>query len=137
MQPKKILLVEDDLFIRELYEFILKKEGLEVTCALDGQQAKELAAQKPDLILLDIMLPRLNGLEVLKDLKNNPQTQSIPIVLLTNLGDRDIITQAFDSGASGYIMKVRLSPTNLPLKIKPFLENPNLKMDYKMIPLDN
>lgn len=132
----KVLLVEDEMFVRELYERVLKQEGLDVRTAVDGLSGLEAAAEKPDLILLDIMLPGINGIEVLQKLKQDPNTRNIPIVLLTNLGQESVIKQALDLGASGYLMKVRITPYQIVGYVKEFLQNPNLKLKLDPNSLD-
>ena len=132
----KVLLVEDEMFVRELYERVLKQEGLDVRTAVDGLSGLEAAAEKPDLILLDIMMPGINGIEVLQRLKQDPNTKNIPIVLLTNLGQESVIKQALDLGASGYLMKVRITPYQIVGYVKEFLQNPNLKMKLDPNSLD-
>lgn len=125
----KVLIIEDEMFVRELYERVLKQAGIEVITAADGISGVETAQSKPDLILLDIMLPGLNGLQVLQRLKQDPATQKIPVVLLTNLGQENIITEALNSGASGYLMKVRISPYQIVAHVKEFLQNPNMRIE--------
>jgi len=132
----KILLVEDEMFVRELYERVLKQSSLEVITAGDGITGLQAADEKPDLILLDIMIPGLNGIEVLRRLKQNANTSSIPVVLLTNLGQESIIKQALDLGASGYLMKVRITPYQIVAHVQEFLQNPNLKLKLDPNSLD-
>src|SRR3989344_916834 len=132
----KILLVEDEMFVRELYERVLKQSSLEVITAGDGITGLQAADEKPDLILLDIMMPGLNGIEVLRRLKQNANTSSIPVVLLTNLGQESIIKQALDLGASGYLMKVRITPYQIVAHVQEFLQNPNLKLKLDPNSLD-
>lgn len=126
---KTILIVEDDLFIREIYEYTLKKNGYNVTCAENGQEGLNMAKQLPDLILLDIMMPILNGIEVLKQLKADSTLKKIPVVLITNLGDRNIIEQAFQIGAQGYLLKVRFDPKSVAIEIKKYLDDPTFTMN--------
>ena len=133
----KVLLVEDEMFVRELYERELKKEGLEVRTAVDGLSGLQAAQEeKADLILLDIMMPGMNGIDVLRRLKQDPNTRDIPIVLLTNLGQESIIKQALGLGASGYLMKVRITPNQIVGYVKEFLQNPNLKLKLDPNSLD-
>lgn len=136
MSNQIILLIEDELFIRELYERALLSSGFNVISALDGEEGVTKAKTMPSLILLDIMLPKLNGIEALKILKNDPQTKNIPVVLLTNLGQESIIKNAFSIGAVGYLMKMRITPHELGEKIKPFLSDPNYKMDPNTLDLE-
>ncbi|MBI4039207.1 response regulator [Candidatus Daviesbacteria bacterium] len=118
MQPK-ILLVEDDTSLSQLYKVELELKGYQVIIAADGQEGLDLAAkEKPDLVLLDVMMPKLNGLEALKRLKDNPETESIPVVVITNFGQEDIIKGAFDAGASDLVLKYQITPAELADKIK-------------------
>ena len=135
-QKYKVLLVEDELHIRELYQRVLTRAGFEVTCAIDGVEGLQLARQSPDIILLDIMMPKLNGIEMLKKLKADSETKEISVILLTNLGQESIIREALTMGARGYIMKVRISPYDLIDKVKEFIENPTLHTDAHMLSLD-
>ena len=136
MDQHRILLVEDELFIRELYERTLSQSGFIISTAVDGLEALELAKNKPDLILLDIMLPKMHGIDVLKRLKADQNTKDIPVVLITNLGQESVITEAFSIGAQGYIMKMRLSPYEIVDKVKEFLQNPQQKMNIKSLGLE-
>ena len=138
MKRKKsvVLLIEDELFIRELYQNRLQKSGFSVLVASDGMEGFNLASKNPDIILLDIMLPKMNGMEVLAKLKNNSQTSIIPVVMLTNLGQESIIKEAFKNGCLGYIMKMRVTPSELSQRVEEFLANPTQKMDVAKIDLD-
>lgn len=133
---KKILLIEDEFFILDLYQRILESHGFEVLTAVDGEQGLEQANLGPDLILLDIMLPKFNGLQVLTKLKSQTQTQNIPVILITNLGQESIIKEAYNCGAQGYLLKVNLNPKDLVEHVNNFLNNPNLKMDYGKLVFD-
>ena len=133
---KKILLIEDEFYILDLYRMILERAGFEVFLAENGEKGLKLAQNLPNLILLDIMLPKMNGIILLKKLKEADLTKNIPVMILTNLGQEEIIKTAFDSGASGYFLKVRLNPEELVKKINLFLENPNFKMDPKTLVFD-
>lgn len=133
---KKVLLIEDEYFIVELYQRILQNAGIGVIQATDGEEGVKLAQNRPDLILLDIMLPKLNGIGVLKKLKASAQTSDIPVVLLTNLGQAAIIKTAFKIGAQGYLLKVSLTPEELVSKVKEFLGDPLLQMDINSLNLD-
>lgn len=133
---KKILLVEDELFINDLYSRTIAQAGFEVLSAIDGAEGLEKAKQMPDLILLDIMLPKLNGLEVLARLKADPVMKKIPVILLTNLGQEDVVTKAFQLGAQGYLMKMRILPTDIVKEINKFLADPNRVIDLRSIDLE-
>lgn len=133
---KKILLIEDEFSVRELYKNILETAGFNIILAMDGEEGYRQAQNIPDLILLDIMIPKLNGLMLLKKLKSDKRIKDIPVVLLTNLGQESIIKTAFEKGASGYFLKARLDPGEIVNKIYYFLENPDFKMDVNTIVFD-
>ena len=88
------------------------------------------------MILLDIMLPGLNGLQLLQKLKAENSVKNIPVVLITNLAQANIIKEAFNLGACGYFLKVRLKPEDLIEQVNIFLTNPNFKMDYEKLVFD-
>ncbi|PIZ46058.1 response regulator [candidate division WWE3 bacterium CG_4_9_14_3_um_filter_41_6] len=121
---ERILIVEDDFFIRELYERQFTKEGYDVLVADDGAKGLVMASQeKPELILLDIMLPKLNGLDLLRTLKTKDETKSIPVILLTNLGQESVIKEGFELGAESYLIKSAYTPSQIIEEIKNFLES--------------
>lgn len=133
---KKILLIEDETFIRELYVRILSEKGYQVVAAINGEEGWKMAKDGPDLILLDIMLPKLNGIELLKKLKDDINLKKIPVVLLTNLGQKEVIEEAFMIGASGYMIKMGTTPYEVAGQIKQFIDNPDYKMNYEKLVLD-
>ena len=116
---KKILLVEDEDFIRDLYVRQLTKEGFQVKSAPDGQTGlNALKAEQFDLLLLDIMLPGMNGLQLLREFKtNNPQSPMITI-LLTNLGQEAVIKEGFELGAQAYLIKASYTPDQVVTEVK-------------------
>ncbi|HZE87318.1 MAG TPA: response regulator [Methylomirabilota bacterium] len=120
----KILLVEDDLFLRDIYVEILQKDGFTVITADDGEAGVALGQNHPDakIMLLDIMLPKMHGIDVLKQLKANPATQKIPVVMLTNLTEEHVIQEALHSGAAGFLVKVRYTPPEVVTKVKEFIK---------------
>jgi two-component system, OmpR family, alkaline phosphatase synthesis response regulator PhoP len=127
---KLVLIIEDDYFIQDLYQSFLESSGLDVICSSDGKDGFEQAVAKiPNVILLDIMLPTMNGIEVIKLLKITPQTKQIPVILITNLGHQDIINTALKLGAQGYLLKVRCSPEQLVSTVMLFINNPDYKMN--------
>jgi CheY-like chemotaxis protein len=128
----KILLVEDEQFLRELYARTLTKSGHLVTEAVDGEEALAFANQNPEVILLDIMLPKMHGIDVLKILKSHPNTKGIPVILMTNLGQDGIIKEAYRIGAQGYIMKMRVTPYELAKKVEDFMKDPHQKMNAEV-----
>lgn len=119
----KILLIEDDEFIRDLYKRQLNLANIPTDAATNAKEGLELLAKTfYDLILLDIMLPSVNGLEILKQIKANEKTKNIPVVLLTNLGQDAIMKEAFRLGAKAYIIKALHTPDEIVRKIKEFLD---------------
>lgn len=122
LDKKKILIIEDDQDVRELYSEVLRDEGFEVAEAVDGQSglAKVLEGQY-DLVLLDIMLPKFDGLEVLKTIKQKAKVKGIPVILLTNLGRESIIKEGFSLGADGYLIKSEHTPEEIVEEVKKFL----------------
>jgi len=107
---RRILLVEDDRFLRRAAEASLKRKGFIVRAAVDGEEALRMAAAEPfDLILLDLILPKLPGFEVLRCLKGQRHTASVPVIVLSNLGQDDDVQQATALGALSYFIKANLS----------------------------
>src|SRR3989344_7371918 len=111
---KKILVVEDEAFIADLYSRQLTLAGFSVKVASDGLTGlKTLEADQYDLLLLDIMLPGLNGLELLKQWRAKSPQSSMPVLLLTNLGQDAVIKEGFELGAQGYLIKASYTPTQI------------------------
>jgi DNA-binding response OmpR family regulator len=119
MQKKKILFIEDEAFLqRALNEFLIQ-EGFDVLSALDGEIGLQTAKREmPDLILLDIILPKRNGFEVLDDLRANDEVKNIPVILLTNLESAEDVNKAFEKGASMYLVKSNYKMEEIVKKIK-------------------
>ena len=116
---KKILIVEDDKFLRDLCLKKLERAGFEVSTAFDGEEGlKKIKEEKPVLVLLDIVLPGLSGFEVLKQIKTNSQIASIPIIILSNLGQREDIEKGLNLGAEDYIIKADNTPNEIIEKVK-------------------
>jgi len=116
---KKILFIEDEFALQKTFGEILKQEGYEMTSALDGESGLRLAKdKKPDLILLDLILPKLHGFEVLKKLKEDPETKEIPIVILTNLEGVGDVEKALELGATTYLVKESYRLEEVVKKIK-------------------
>lgn len=118
---KKVLIIEDEAFIRDLYYRILTQQGYTVLLAEDGEIGFTMAKEHPDLILLDIMLPKFNGIELLKKLLTDTDTIKVPVVVLTNLGQDEIINQCFQLGAVGYLMKSKTTPEQVVAAVKDYL----------------
>jgi len=118
----KILIAEDEPILNKALGEFLTEAGFTVLNAFDGEEATELAkAEKPDLILLDIILPKKDGYEVLDELKGNEKTTKIPIILLTNLESAENIQKAFDKGATTYLVKSNYKLEDIVKKIKEIL----------------
>lgn len=126
-QDKKILIVEDDQFLREFYQELLQSEGYQVDVAADGQVGlQKVQSGGYNLILLDIMLPKKDGLQILRDLKVSvPNKSNGPIVVLTNLGQESIIKQAFALGVTGYLIKSAMNPDEVLQEIRNYLQKEN------------
>ena len=115
---KRILLAEDDRFLRRAAEARLRQQGFEVLTATDGEETLRVArAEHPDLVLLDVVMPQLQGFDVLKALKRDVVTSRIPVIVLSNLGQEHDVEQAIALGAEAYLVKAHLSLQDLVQKI--------------------
>lgn len=118
----KILLVEDDEIISGMYKVKLIQDGYEVALATNGVEAIEMVSQEnPDLVLLDVIMPVLDGFSVLEDFRQNKKLQ-IPIILLTNLGTEDDRKKGEVMGANGYLVKASLTPSEVSAEVKKYLK---------------
>ncbi|MBM3250757.1 MAG: response regulator [Candidatus Nealsonbacteria bacterium] len=108
---KKILIIEDDKFLRRVISQKLSREGYEISEAVDGEKGVKLTQEEnPDLVLLDLILPGMDGFEVLANLKKNPQLSKIPVIILSNLGQREDIDKGLKMGAVDYLVKAHFTP---------------------------
>lgn len=115
----KILIVEDERTLNEAYELILKREGHDVSVAFNGEEALEaVEEQKPDLILLDLRMPKMNGVEFLKKLEPSKNYPGLDIIIFSNYDDQKEIDEAFKRGATRYILKAWSSPGELVKLVK-------------------
>jgi DNA-binding response OmpR family regulator len=122
MFMSKILLVEDDKFLSDLYQELLTSEGYMVQVAPDGEDAlTQMRRGGYDLVLLDIMMPKKDGLGVLKELSAEQKKNNGQIVMLTNLGQEAIIKEGFSLGAVGYLIKSALAPDQVLAEVRNFL----------------
>lgn len=122
---KKILVVEDDQYIRELYIDILQDEGYDVEHAVDGEEGyQKMHAGGYNIVLLDIMLPKMDGIKILEKLKNEtpPIAPNEAILVLSNLGQETIIANAIALGARGYLIKSDHTPDQVVNKVKELLQ---------------
>jgi len=116
--PKKILVIEDDKFLRELISQKLLKEGYEISEAIDGEEGlKKIKEEKPDLVLLDLILPGIDGFEVLSEIKDDPILAQIPVIILSNLGQKEDVEKGLKLGAVDYLIKAHFTPGEIVEKI--------------------
>ena len=119
----KILIIEDDKFLRELITRKLSMENFEISEAVDGEEGiKKIQTEKPDLILLDLILPGIDGFEVLLKMKEDNSLSSIPVIILSNLGQRDDIEKGLKLGAVDYLVKAHFTPNEIIDKVKAILK---------------
>lgn len=127
----KILLIEDNKFIVDIYERSFaawnkthNQNLYQVTSVFDGESGLQKALSEHfDIILLDILLPNKSGIDVLKELKSNPTTRLVPVSMLTNLGNDQIIDQAYQLGAVGYMVKANFTPDQIVDQVQNFLSD--------------
>jgi DNA-binding response OmpR family regulator len=118
----KILVVEDDRFLRELIVKKLNQEGFATETAVDGEEGlSKIKEIKPDLVLLDLILPTIDGFEVLRKLKEEDLVPSLPVIILSNLGQREDIERGLSLGATDYLVKAHFTPDEIIQKIKSIL----------------
>jgi CheY-like chemotaxis protein len=129
---KKLILIEDEVFINDLYRITLEKAGYTVIAALDGLQGLKAIQENTDaaLVLLDIMLPKMHGIEVLQKAKTDEKTKHMTIILLSNLGEENIIQKAIKDGARDYLKKVILDPHQLVTCVNSYISDPNYRFTY-------
>ncbi len=127
---KKILLIEDDLITIGIYENLLKEAGFEVETLMSGEEGlarmkeiKEGRGEKPDLVLLDLILPDINGMEVLEKTKKEKETKDIPFLILTNYFSNGIEEKGKELGAKEYINKTNINPSEIVEVIKRYIKN--------------
>jgi CheY-like chemotaxis protein len=110
----KILLVEDELEVLELYKLKLSLDGYNVVTAMNGQEGlKKAIAEKPEMIFLDIKMPEMDGFEVLKRLRSEPKTKSIPVIILSNFDEQEMIEKGLTLGANEYLVKSQFTPDEI------------------------
>ena len=121
---EKIILVEDDLFLRELYTDTLINAKYTVISAKDGEEGLKIIKANLDtkLILLDLMLPKINGIDVLKEIKKDPNTKNLSVIVLTNLNEEAIIQDALKLGANAYLVKVDYTPQEVIDMVRQYID---------------
>jgi DNA-binding response OmpR family regulator len=118
----KILIIEDDRYISKMYQLKLSLDGFDVQVADNGRIGLEKVSEfKPDIILTDILMPELDGFEVIKSVKADEDLKTIPILIMSNLGQEDHIQKGLELGALGYIVKSQYTPSKVVDKIKEIL----------------
>jgi len=118
----KILIIEDDRYISKMYQLKLSLDGFDVQLADNGRIGVEKVKEfNPDIILTDILMPELDGFEVIKMVKADEATKTIPILIMSNLGEEDHIQKGLELGALGYIVKSQYTPSKVVDKIKEIL----------------
>ena len=114
MAAKKLLLVEDDAAIQRMYSKYFRFAGFEVITANDGTLVQEtVELERPDIIIMDVMMPNFNGLDALRELKMRPNTRYIPVIMLSGNDDSALIQQALKLGAARYLIKSNTEPKNV------------------------
>ncbi len=124
MDKKNVLIVEDDNFVAEVYSTKLLEMGYEVRVAQNGEAGLAmLNEKKPDLMLLDIIMPVMGGIEMLTEMKKNEGWKDIPVILLTNVGEKESIQKVRDLGVQDYLIKSHFTPAEVIEKINAVLKN--------------
>ena len=121
---KNVLIVEDDFFVSDIYQTKFKQEGFEVTAAFDGADALDRLKRGliPDIVLLDIIMPNMDGREFLKEMKTLPNLQSVPVLILSNLSQKEDVDEGLGLGANEYIVKSNFTPAEVFAKAMVLLE---------------
>lgn len=119
----KVLIIDDDANITEIWKIVLKQNGFEVLTAVNGRSGIDQAkTQKPDFILIDQIMPDMKGNDVLKTLKEDPTTNTIPMAMASNYSDTQLMQESIQQGALDYILKYQIEPLDLISKIKNLLQ---------------
>ena len=121
---KKILIVEDDDFLQKALGFTVREEGYEIVSAKDGEEALAFVKDNEiDLILLDLILPKMSGFDVLKQFKDDKETSNIPVIIVSNLGDKESVDKGLKMGADDYVIKAHFKLSDIIDKIKEVLDS--------------
>jgi len=120
---RKILLVEDDEFIIDIYKQKLEQDGFSVEVAQDGEEAlRKVKSIKPDLLILDIVLPNIDGWEIIKSIKKDEELKGLKIIALTNLKQKEDIKRGQSLGITGYFVKANYTPSQIVKEVKKIME---------------
>lgn len=118
-----VLLMEDDVFLANIYKTKFEMEGFKLSVAENGEIGlADVKKKKPDIILLDILMPKMDGFAVLEKIKADEETKNIPIILLTNLGQKDDVDKGLQMGATDYLIKAHFKPSEVVDKVKKVLQ---------------
>ena len=118
----KVALIEDEKMLAEMYSSKLSKEGMTVVTAADGAAGLDVVKKEhPDIVLLDVIIPKIDGFAVLRELKSSPDTRTIPVMLLTNLGQEEDVKKGRELGADDYFVKSDHTPAEVVEKVKTLL----------------
>lgn len=122
IKDTKILVVDDDPFILDMYVMKFKEQGFQIETATDGKTALEkIEIAKPDIVLLDVVMPKMDGFDVIKKIKENKTPRTFKILFLTNFGQKEDVERGMDLGADGYIIKAHFTPSEVATKVKELL----------------
>lgn len=123
-QKTKVAIIEDDMAIVQMYRTKFENEGYDVATAPDGQAGLELIDSfQPDIVLLDLMMPNMNGLDMLQRLRSQPNGRDAKVVVLTNMGDTETATKVYKMAADDYIVKAEMTPKQVAERVKTLLGN--------------
>ena len=118
-----VLFIEDDATVAQMYKLKLELDGYHVDMAKDGEEGLRLAIElKPDIIFLDIRLPKMDGLRVLETLRSDDRTREVPVVILSNYGERELVERGLKLGALEYLIKSQTTPANLSRGVEGWLK---------------
>ncbi|MBU1255960.1 response regulator [Patescibacteria group bacterium] len=122
-----ILIIEDDKFLRELLFRKLEKSGFNISIVIDGEEAlRKIKEEEYEIILLDLVLPGIDGFEILKEIKKNPKTSKTPVIILSNLGQQEEVERGLRLGAVDYLIKAHFTPDEIIQKIENILKKNNI-----------
>jgi two-component system alkaline phosphatase synthesis response regulator PhoP len=119
MENVKLLIIDDEAAVCQMYKFKLEMEQFKVVTLMEAEKSLEVAKQEqPNIILLDIIMPKVNGLDILRELKSDNETKNIPVYILTNLPNEAGGAKGLELGAAGYFVKAEYEPSELARKIR-------------------